>query len=196
MAIRVIRIVSVSLLAATGLCVVPMTSTGADPANQVALVSGKPVSAVVSTSGVEYAWTAVAGKHVTFSVTKSVLSGAWPLELQAYVSGTLAGGVAITNNQDSEYDFTPSQSGTATLVIGQEAGGNLSISGTLTLTYAKDVTGAMKVGVAKKVHIKYPGQHAELSFNAVVGQPVTFTVTSQSSSEGSPWSFRDMSVKR
>jgi hypothetical protein len=57
-------------------------------------------------------------------------------------------------------------------------------TGTFTLVYAKDVTGALTAGVSKSGTITVPGQHATYTWSAVAGQHVAFAVTGANVTDG------------
>jgi hypothetical protein len=90
-------------------------------------------------------------------------------------SGQDANGVLI-NTSATEIDFTPTstEAGLTTVVISPY---NFGTTGSFTLTYARDVTGGLTSGVAKTGKIKYEGQHADYTFKAVAGVPVTLAIT-------------------
>src|SRR5947199_327790 len=143
------------------------------------LKSGKPVHGVVSgPNGVSYTFTAVAGKHVTLAITNPHVSPSGNrLQMNVYDSsdGQDANGVIISTSP-TEIDFTPTsyEAGTTTVVISPY---DFETTGSFTLTYAKDVTGSLKSGVAITCKIKYAGQHADYTFTAVAGVPVRLAVT-------------------
>jgi len=176
---RIFHLVAASLLAFLGLCLVPMSSAGADPISGGALTSGKAVNGVVSTSdGIAYTFTAVAGKHVTLAITNPTVSPTGDsLQMQVYdaSNATDANGVLI-NTSPTEIDFTPSaaEAGTTTVVISAYNGG---ATGSFTLTYATDVTGTLTSGVPVNGALSYGGQHADYTFTAVAGKHVTLAIT-------------------
>ncbi|HEY6790013.1 MAG TPA: hypothetical protein VI365_22155 [Trebonia sp.] len=120
----------------------------------------------------------MAGRHVTLAITRPGVSPSGDsLQMQVYdASGaTDASGVYI-NTGSTEIDFTPDsdQAGKTTVVISPYNSGS---TGSFTLTYATDVTGALKSGVAVHGALKYGGQHTAYTFTAVAGRHVTLAIT-------------------
>jgi hypothetical protein len=96
------------------------------------------------------------------------------LQINAYdASGAGLGGTSFNVNP-TEIDFTPSASGTIKVVISPYQAGT---TGSFTLTYAKDVTGALSSGVAVDCTLKYQGQRADYTLTGVAGQAVTLAIT-------------------
>ena len=121
----------------------------------------------------------MAGQHVTLAITSPAVSPSGDsLLMQVYDSSGAsdASGVVI-NTGSTEIDFTPdsAQAGKTTVVISPYS---FESTGSFTLTYATDVTGALTSGVAVHGALKYGGQHAAYTFTAVAGQHVTLAITS------------------
>ena len=148
-------------------------------------ITGSLTSGVATTGTIKYAgqhadytFTAVAGQHVTLAITAPLVSPpGTALDMNVYDSSgnSDANGVLI-GTSPTEIDFTPtsSEAGTTTVIITPY---NFETTGSFTLTYARDVTGNLKSGVAIKGTIKYEGQHADYTFKAVVGQHVRLAIT-------------------
>jgi hypothetical protein len=161
------------------------------------LISGKPVTATISTPGqeVEYTFAATENKNVTFEVTNFKFSqpgGPDSVTLYFYKPG-----VSIPDYWTDVCNFgadnychftTPAgSSGTWSIeVIPYEAN-----VGSLTLTFANDVaTKALTSGTAVSTRTSYPGQEVEYIFAATANQNVTFQVTNfKFSQPGGPDSF-------
>ncbi|MGD0394131.1 MAG: hypothetical protein ABSC41_15995 [Acidimicrobiales bacterium] len=165
----------VALLAAGA---APVSWAWAAPNSGGALKGGTPVRGTVSNaSGVDYTFTGMAGRHVTLAITDPKVARAGDrLQINAYdVSGAdLAGTTFSTNSTD--VDFTPDvyQTGTIKVVISPYQAGS---TGSFTLTYATDVTGALSSGVEVNGTLKYQGQHADYAFAGVAGQHVALAIT-------------------
>ena len=180
MRIRILSVLAAVLAGVPVLWLAPISSAAAAAASGgTPLTSGKPVHGVVSTAaGVSYTFTAVAGRHVALAITRPVVSPSGDsLQMQVYDSSgaTDASGVFI-NTGSTEIDFTPDsgQAGKTTVVISPY---NFESTGSFTLTYATDVTGALTSGVAVHGALKYGGQHAAYTFTAVAGRHVALAIT-------------------
>jgi hypothetical protein len=145
------------------------------------LTSGVATSGAISIAGqhAAYTFSAVAGEHVTVALTSPLVE---PLgdRLQMQVldsSGAEDKGGVVFNTTPTEIDFTPTSTtaGTTTVLIGAY---DFETLGNFTLTYAKDVKGALTSGVPTEGAIAVAGQHADYTFKAIVGRHVTLAVTS------------------
>ncbi|HET9920752.1 MAG TPA: hypothetical protein VFQ30_12965 [Ktedonobacteraceae bacterium] len=144
------------------------------------LTSGVATTGTIAYEGqhADYTFKAIVGKHVTLAITNPHVSPAGTaLVMNVYNSSSNAdaNGVLI-GTSPTEIDFTPTstEAGTTTVVISPY---NFGTTGSFTLTYAKDVTGKLTSGVATTGKIKYEGQHADYTFTAVTGVPVTLAIT-------------------
>ena len=144
------------------------------------LTSGVPVNGAIKFAGqhADYTFTAVTNKHVTLAITNPQVSPPGTrLQMNVYDSSGAqdANGVIITA-YPTEIDFTPTadQAGLTTVVISPY---DFETTGSFTLTYATDVTGSLKSGVAVNGDITIAGQHADYTFKAVVGKHVTLAIT-------------------
>jgi hypothetical protein len=118
------------------------------------LKSGTSVNGKVAHGGrVDYTLTGVAGQHVTLAITNPRVEPVVnSLQINAYnASGAYLDGTTFNVNP-TEIDFTPSASGSIKVVISPYQAGT---TGTFTLTYATDVTGALSSGVAVNGTLKY-----------------------------------------
>ena len=145
------------------------------------LTSGVAVTKTIKYAGqhVDLTFKAVIGQHLTLAITSPHVSPAGNyLTMNVYdASGAQdANGVYISTSP-TEIDFTPTanQAGLTTVVISPY---NFETTGSFTLTYATDVTGALTSGVATTGTIKYAGQHADYTFTAVAGKHITLAITS------------------
>ena len=189
---RMVGILGASLLGAVAVCLVLVPAAGAEtgvasvgggPVNGGALSSGKPVGGAVSAAaGIEYTFTAVAGKHVTVAITQADVS---PYPQQLSVQAFDSKGAADTkpadfgdNNNDVDVNFTATaaEAGTTTVIV-RPSSADPGATGSFTITYAKDVTGKLTSGTAKAGAIAWEGQRAEYTFTAVAGKHVTITMT-------------------
>ena len=145
-----------------------------------ALSSGTPVEgAVTGPASVAYAFTAVAGQHVTVAITNPHLAPSGDsLQMQVLDSSGAEDAARVDiSTTPTEIDFTPTaaEAGPTTVVIEPY---NSGATGTFTLTYATDVTGELTSGVATSGSISVAGQHAAYTFPAVQGEHVTVALTS------------------
>lgn len=163
-------------------CMVPVLAAspaGATPVDGGALKNAHAVNGVMaSADGISYTFKAVAGRHVTLAVTNvSVTPESSGFTLSAYDSHGDADvpGIQIFTGQPNEIDFTPTatQAGITTVVIGPW---NAGATGTFTLTYSKDSTGALTAGKAVHPRLRFGGQHADYTFTAVAGQHVALAI--------------------
>lgn len=174
-------------------CVAALASAwvGADPALASPQAPPSPScgtltagTAMTLTIGVKQkitcAWPAVAGHHVTFDISSAKFN-------PGGASGSLTlhdpAGRAVQLIDFSGTDFledTPATTGTYTAVFA----GNGLASGTVTATFAKDITGTLTSGTAVTVPLRHRGQHAVYTWPAVANHHVTFdmaTATFQNS---------------
>jgi hypothetical protein len=133
---RIAYILAASLIGTLALFLAPISSAVAAPVGGGALTSGKPVNGVVSTpDGIEYKFTAVAGRHVTLAVTSPKVgpSGDYLL-MQVHDSSGNQDGYAYISTSPTEFDFTPTsaEAGATTVVISPY---NFGATGGFTLTY-------------------------------------------------------------
>ncbi len=145
------------------------------------LTSGVARSGAISVAGQHAAYTfpAVTGEHLTVALTSPLVepSGS-SLQMQVLdSSGAEDSGRAYVSTTPTEIDFTPTSTtaGTTTVLISAY---NFETLGRFTLTFAKDVTGALTPGVPTDGAIAFAGQHADYSFDATEGRHVTLAVTS------------------
>jgi hypothetical protein len=155
---------------------VATAASGTGPVNGGQLTGGQPVTGVVSTAAaIEYTFAATAGKHVTLAITNPTVSPkGYSLEMQAYNSSGADISGDYINSGPTEIDFTPTSTGTMTVVISPYQAG---ATGRFTLTYATDVTGALTSGLLVTGELKYGGQHTAYTFTAVAGKHVTLAIT-------------------
>lgn len=189
---RMACIMTASLLGSMAMCLVPtppagaqtaIAPAGADPVSGGALTSGKPVAGAVSTAaGIEYTFTAVAGKHVTVAITQADVSP-YPEELsiQAFDHDSAADTKAAhfgdnDNAVDVNFTATAAEAGPTTVIV-RPYSAYPGATGSFTITYAKDVTGKLTSGVAKTGATASEGQRAEYTFTAVAGKHVTVAIT-------------------
>ena len=141
------------------------------------LVSGVARNTHVAYAGqdADYTFTAVAGHHLTLSITNPHVSAELAIGAFDSSGAQVANWTGFTTNP-IEVDFTPTtaQAGPTTVEIIPWQGD--SATGTFTLTYATDVTGSLKSGVPVPVTIKFPGQDADYTFNAVAGRAVALAI--------------------
>jgi hypothetical protein len=155
--------------------------SAAVPVNGGELKSGHPVAGeVIQAEGIAYTFTAVAGQHVTLAITDphNVSPSGSNLVMRVYDSGKAEDASSRTfSTSGTEIDFTPTkeEEGPTTVVISDYE--NPKTTGSFTLTYATDVTGALTPGVPVNGAIEYAGQHADYSFTAVAGRHVTFALS-------------------
>ena len=144
------------------------------------LTSGVATNGAIKFAGqhADYTFTAVVGIHVTLAITNPLVSpSGTDLQMNVYnSSGNPDANTVYINTSDTEIDFTPTstEAGTTTVVISPY---NFETTGSFTLTYATDVTGSLKSGVAITGTIKYEGQHADYTFTAVANKHVTLAIT-------------------
>jgi len=189
---RMAGLLAASLLGSIAMCLVLVPAAeaevgaaaeGGGPVSGGALTSGKPVQgAVSSAAGIEYTFTAVAGKHVTVAITQAdVMPYPQQLSIQAFDRKGAADTKAVdfgdnNNNVDINFTATAAEAGTTTVIVRPSAA-NPGATGSFTITYAKDATGKLTSGVAKSGAIASEGQRAEYTFTAVAGKHVTITIT-------------------
>ena len=144
------------------------------------LTSGTPVTSALKYGGqhADFTFTAVAGKHVTLAITKPLVSPSGAnlrMEVENSSGSSDVSGVYI-NTTSTEVDFTPTagEAGVTTVFITPYT---FEATGSFTLTYATDVTGVLTSGNAVMAALKYGGQHADYTFTAVAGKPVTLAIT-------------------
>ena len=108
----------------------------------------------------DYTFTAVAGQHLTLSITNPHLSAQLAIGVFDSSGAQVVGWTGFSTGP-VEVDYTPngSQTGPTTVVITQSSGD--AATGTFDLTYATDVMGRLKAGVPVPVTIKFPGQNAD-----------------------------------
>jgi hypothetical protein len=145
------------------------------------LTSGVAVPVKLSYEGqnASFSFEGVAGLHVTIDVTNPITA---PVDscYQIYATNVNNAEYADSefNTSETDINFTPSESGLVTVTLTTDGYACTAAStGTFTLTYAKDVTGALTSGAAKKVHLKYLGQNAEFTFSAPEGTAVSLEVS-------------------
>ncbi len=168
-----------SVVAIAALGVIPAATAWGAPVSGGALTSGTAVAGKVSTAdGIAYTFTAVQGKHLTLALTAPKVSPTGNrLQLNVYnASGNPDAGAAVFSTSPTEIDFTPSlnEAGTTTVIVSPYDSG---ATGSFTLTYAVDVTGALTSATAKTGTLAYAGQHAVYTFTAVQGKHVTLALT-------------------
>ncbi len=126
-----------SMLGTLVFCVIPTSSASASPISGGALTSGKAVKGVVSTQdGIDYTFTAVAGKHFTLAITSPKVSpSGGALAMTLYTHDGTNQGTADFSTGPAKLGFTPGkgQAGTATVIIRPVYDGNST--GSFTLTY-------------------------------------------------------------
>jgi 3D (Asp-Asp-Asp) domain-containing protein len=177
--LRRIGTITASVLAILTIWVFPSASAWGAPVPGGTLTNGTAVNGTVSTAeGIAYTFTAVQGKHVTLALTAPhVAPSGTRLQMNVYDSSGAqdAGGVVITT-ANTDIDFTPSlnQVGATTVVVSPYDGGS---TGTFTLTYALDATGALTSGTPVTGTLAHGGQHASYTFTAVQGKHVTLAIT-------------------
>ena len=135
-----------------------------------------PLESLLLTLPADYTFTAVAGHHLTLSVTNPHISA--QLNIGAFdPSGAQVAGWTGFSTGPVEVDYTPTatQAGLTTVVITQNSGD--AATGTFGLTYATDVTGRLKPGVPVPTTIKFPGQNADYTFTAVAGRAVSLAIS-------------------
>ena len=143
------------------------------------LVSGIPRNIAIAYAGqnADYTFNAVTGHHVSFAITN-------PMNLSAQLdigvfdsSGAQVVGWTGFTTSPIHVDYTPStaQAGPTTVVIAGDS--DNGATGSLDLTYATDVTGNLKSGVPVLVTIRFSGQNADYTFNAVAGRAASFAIT-------------------
>jgi hypothetical protein len=145
-----------------------------------ALTSGVATQGTLKYQGqnADYTFTAVAGRHVTLAITNPKVSPVGEdLQMEVFnSSGDFDANRVLIGTGSTEIDFTPDagSAGITTVVISPFDG---SATGSFTLTYATDVTGALTSGVATIGTLKYQGQNADYTFTAVAGRHVTLAIT-------------------
>jgi hypothetical protein len=124
----------------------------------------------------DYTFTAVAGQHLTLSISNPHLSNQLAIGVFDSSGAQVVGWTGFSTGP-VEVDYTPngSQTGPTTVVITQSSGD--AATGTFDLTYATDVMGRLKAGVPVPVTIKFPGQNADYTFNAVAGRAASFAIS-------------------
>jgi hypothetical protein len=189
---RMVSILAAPLLGTMAMCLVlapaaeaavAVSSVGGGPVSGGALTSGKPVQGAVSTAaGIEYTFTAVAGKHVTVAITQAdVFPYPQELSIQAFdhkgAADTKPAHFGDNDNAvDVNFTATAAEAGTTTVIV-RPYSTYPTATGSFTITYAKDATGKLTSGVAKNGAIASEGQRAEYTFTAVAGKHVTITLT-------------------
>jgi large repetitive protein len=144
------------------------------------LKSGVAVHGTLKYAGQQtaYTFTAVAGRHVTFAISRPEVSPGGNRLLMNVVdsSGATDASGVLFSTGPTEIDFTPTadQAGKTTVVISDY---DFETTGSFTLTYATDVTGALKSGVPVRGTLKYAGQQADYTFTAVAGRPVSLAIS-------------------
>jgi len=182
---NIARVFTVVLLGALTSWLTPVFAAGAMtvsapvPLAGGTLTSGQAVAGDVATpAGIEYTFTAVAGTHVTLAITNPKVSPVgYDLQMEVLnSSGYLDANRVLIGTGPTEIDFTPNagSAGITTVVISPFNG---AATGSFTLTYATDVTGALTSGVATRGTLKYEGQNADYTFTAVAGTHVTLAIT-------------------
>lgn len=189
---RMAGLLAASLLGTVAMCLVlvpaaeaavGVAAAGGGPVSGGALTSGKPVPGAVSAAaGIEYTFTAVAGKHVTVAITQAdVMPYPQQLSIQAFDRKGAADTKPVdfgdnNNNVDINFTATAAEAGTTTVIV-RPSTANPAATGSFTITYAKDVTGKLTSGKARNGAIASEGQRAEYTFTAVAGKHVTITIT-------------------
>ena len=147
-----------------------------DVTGQLASGISKNIDIAYGGQDADYTFTAVAGHHLTLSISNPHVSG--QLNIGAFdSSGAEVAGWTGFSTGPIEVDFTPtaSQAGLTTVVVAQNSGD--AATGTFALTYATDVTGRLKAGERVPITIKVPGQDADYTLNAVVGRAVSLAIS-------------------
>ena len=147
-----------------------------DVTGQLASGISKNIDIAYGGQDADYTFTAVAGHHLTLSISNPHVSG--QLNIGAFdSSGAQVAGWTGFSTGPIEVDFTPtaSQAGLTTVVVAQNSGD--AATGTFALTYATDVTGRLKAGERVPITIKVPGQDADYTLNAVVGRAVSLAIS-------------------
>ncbi len=156
-----------------------MTLAFAGDVARTALKSGTAVSTAIKFQGQNagYTFSARAGHHVTFQVTKfhftSNGSGG-SMYLYFFEPASSSSYTSCFFSSNSYCDFTPPQGGTWSV----RTDPNNNATGSLTLTFANDVgvkpfTGGKTIGTT----IKFQGQNSGYTFAGKRGHHVTFQVT-------------------
>ena len=189
---RMAGLLAASLLGSVAMCLVlvpaaeaavGVAAAGGGPVSGGALTSGKPVPGAVSAAaGIEYTFTAVAGKHVTVAITQAdVMPYPQQLSIQAFDRKGAADTKPVdfgdnNNHVDINFTATAAEAGTTTVIV-RPSTANPAATGSFTITYAKDVTGKLTSGKARNGAIASEGQRAEYTFTAVAGKHVTVAIT-------------------
>jgi Bacterial Ig-like domain (group 3) len=167
----------VFLVPISGAAAAPAMSADSGPVNGGSLTDGVPVSgSVTSADGIAYTFVAVAGQHLTLSITAPMVPSG-QLNMEAIdASGAVDAAPVGFNTSPTELDFTPTptQAGTTTVLISPVPG---TTTGTFTLTYATDIIGALKSEVPVPTTIGIAGQRTAYTFKAVAGHHVTLAIT-------------------
>ena len=158
-------------------------ATGAFTLTYAKDVTGKLVSGVARNTDIAYAgqdadytFNAVPGQHITLAISNPHVSAEFAVGAFDSSGAQVASWTGFTTSP-IEVDFTPTttQAGPTKVVIIPWNGD--SATGTFALTYATDVTGSLKSGVPVPVTIKFPGQDADYTFNAVAGRAVALSIS-------------------
>jgi hypothetical protein len=148
--------------------------------------SGVTIHTVLPFEGqdADYTFDAVTGHHLTLAITNPSVAAGASMQIQVYdSSGANDVNGAGFNTTPVEVDFTPTaaQAGPTTVVISDYGG---AATGSFNLTYAKDVTGQLKLGARVQGMLKWAGQDADYTFKAVPGRPVSLAITNPSVAAG------------
>ena len=144
------------------------------------LTSGVAVTRAIKIAGqhVVFTFTAVTNQHLTLSITHPHVSPTGTdLQMNVYdSSGNADVSTTYISTSPTEADFTPTinDAGLTTVVISPY---NFETTGSFTLTYALDITGALTSGIPVTGTLLYAGQHADYTFTAVTNQHITLAIT-------------------
>jgi hypothetical protein len=173
---RIAVIAAALLLASSPIAISLSQGASAQVVSGGGLISGKTVVASISAQDetLQYTFPVVSGHHVTLAFTNPK----WSLVSEGvneYVyepDGSLAASTT-TVSSDGDVNFTPDETGTASLTLSPTG----VDTGSERVTFAKDVTGKLTGETAKGIKLNFLGQDADVTFPVVAAHHITLVFT-------------------